>query len=93
MDNGNDYVIQVKRNQKSLFAGIQRIIRKGNTIDQVVKQETNKGRSEKRTVRLYANDGRSIPAGWKKLMRIIEITNEGYRDGQGYYEKIGRAHV
>lgn len=87
MDSGNEYVIQVKKNQKSLFEGIQKIIKKEKSIDRFIKKETNKGRKEKRTVRLFLNDGRHIPTDWKKINRIIEITNEGSRDGRRYFEK------
>lgn len=87
MDSGNEYVIQVKTNQKSLFAGIQKIVKKGKPIDKFVKKETNKGRKEKRTVRLFLNNSGHIPTGWKKVNRIIEITNEGLRDGENYFEK------
>lgn len=87
MDSGNEYVIQVKKNQISLFDGIQKVLRKGEWIDQFEKMESNKGRKEKRRIRLFFNDGRHIPTGWKNVNRIIEITNEGQRDGKKYFKK------
>ncbi len=87
MDGGNDYVIQVKRNQKGLFNGVQKVIKSGKLIDKFEKKEKNKGRVEIRTVRLFLNDGRHIPTGWKAVKRIIEITNSGKREGYRYYEK------
>lgn len=87
VDSGNEYVIQVKTNQKALFEGVQKIIKHNKWIDRCTNQEVNKGRKEKRTVRLYLNDGLHIPQGWIKVNRIIEITNEGLREGYRYREK------
>lgn len=86
MDSGNEYVIQVKKNQRSLFDGIQKISQ-GKAIDRFEKKEVNKGRKEKRTVRLFLSNDKHIPTDWKKVNRIIEITNEGKRDGKAYFEK------
>jgi predicted transposase YbfD/YdcC len=87
VDSGNEYVIQVKVNQKSLFDGVQKIIKGGKWIDRDIRKEVNKGREEKRTVRLFLNDGKHISPEWKKVNRIIEITNEGKREGHRYLEK------
>lgn len=87
MDSGNEYVIQVKRNQKSLYKGVKQIVKKGKVLDGYKKAETNRGRKETRTVRLFANDGSDIPFGWKNVNRIIEVINQGKRDGHKYLEK------
>lgn len=87
MDSGNEYVIQVKKNQKTLFDGVQKIVSEEKLIDQFEKQEINRGRKEKRTIRVFFNDGRHIPKGWKKVNRIIEITNEGQREGKDYFKR------
>lgn len=87
MDSGNEYVIQVKKNQKALFNGIQKTIKKNDIIDEYVKEETNRGRREKRRVRIYANDKGFISEDWKKVKRIIEIVNSGKRDGRNYLKR------
>lgn len=84
---GNDYVIQVKGNQKDLFRSIEQTIEHGEMLDEYKKEETNKGRREKRTVRIYDYDERYISKAWKNINRIIEVVNAGIRDQKEYYEK------
>jgi predicted transposase YbfD/YdcC len=84
---GNDYVIQVKGNQKGLFRGIKQTIEHGEMLDEYKTEEKNKGRLEKRRVRIYNSDERFISKAWKYVHRIIEVVNEGIRDQKGYYEK------
>jgi predicted transposase YbfD/YdcC len=87
VDGGNDYVIQVKGNQKELYRGIEQTIEHGEMLDEYKKEEKNKGRLEKRRVRLYDYDDRFITKSWKNVHRIIEVVNEGIRNQKGYYEK------
>jgi predicted transposase YbfD/YdcC len=87
VDSGNEYVIQVKRNQKSLCKGIEKTIKGSALLDQFEKKEFNRGRKENRRVRIYKNDGLHITQEWKNVNRIIEIINSGCRDGNEYYEK------
>lgn len=87
MDGGNDYVIQVKANQTKLYNGIEETIKNGCLLDEHQKKETNKGRIEIRTVRLYKHDEHYISSDWKKVNRIIEIQNSGVREGHKYSEK------
>lgn len=87
MDGGNDYVIQVKENQKLLCRGIEQTIQNDEMIDECNKEEKNRGRLEKRRVRIYAFDERYISNEWKNVNRIIEVVNEGVRDQKEYYEK------
>lgn len=87
VDGGNDYVIQVKGNQKELLRGIEQTIEHGEMLDEYKKEEKNRGRLEKRRVRLYDYDERFISKSWKNVYRIIEVVNEGIRNQKGYYEK------
>lgn len=87
MDSGNEYVIQVKSNQKKLFAGVEKTIRRTAIVDEYVKKEVNKGRTENRRIRLYKYDKRYISTDWKNLNRIIEVINTGIRGGIKYNEK------
>ena len=87
VDGGNDYVIQVKGNQKDLYRGVEQTIENGHMLDEYKKEEKNKGRLEKRRVRIYDCDERFISKSWKNVHRIIEVVNEGIRNQKGYYEK------
>ena len=87
MDSGNEYVIQVKRNQRKLFTAIEEIVTTESSINQFEKEETNKGRKEVRTVRLFQTENSSLPDGWTKLNRVVEITNHGWRDGKAYHKR------
>lgn len=86
VDGGNDYVIQVKGNQKELYQCIEKIIEKGNVIDEFNTAEKNKGRQERRRVRLYNSNKRYISNTWKNVNRIIEVVNEGTREKKKYSE-------
>lgn len=86
MDTGNDYVIQVKRNQKKLCDGIKKCIETSKKISAHVTTEINKGRFEKRTVSLYFPNKNYIDSSWEKLNRIIVVQSEGIRKGRDYLE-------
>ena len=86
MDSGNEYVIQVKANQKILYQGIERTIEQDVPLGTYVKEEMNRGRLEKRKVEIYKYNDMHIPIGWKNLNRVIQVTNEGMRDKQPYQE-------
>ena len=87
MDSGNEYVIQVKRNQRKLFAAVEKILTSEKSLDDYKKEETNKGRKEVRTVRLFKAECPYIPNGWAKLNRVVEITNHGWREGKAYQKR------
>ena len=86
MDHGNDYVIQVKGNQKKLCAGLKLSIEMSSAIDEHKTEEKNKGRIEKRTVKIFYPERKYIDASWKKLNRIIQVTSEGNRNKKEYHE-------
>lgn len=86
MDSGNEYVIQIKENQKTLLAGVQKTIRKNKVVDEYIKNEINRGRKEKRRVRIYLNDKGYISKDWKNVNRLIEVVNSGFREGHHYSE-------
>lgn len=86
MDSGNEYVVQVKGNQKSLCEGIQQTIRHQKATAKLVTKEKNRGRQETRKFRLYNNDGLYLSSDWKKLNSVIEVTNTGKRMGKRYHE-------
>lgn len=87
MDSGNDYVIQVKDNQKLLCIGVKETVQNEELIDEFITEEINKGRREKRSVRLYNYNERYISKEWANVKRVIEVINEGVRGKRKYYER------
>lgn len=87
MDSGNEYVIQVKSNQKTLYNGVEKVIRKTTIIDEHENKELNKGRFENRRVRIYKYDERYVSKDRKNLNRIVEVINMGTRGGNKFFEK------
>lgn len=87
VDSGNEYVIQVKSNQKTLYTGVEKTIRKTAMLDEHENKELNKGRFENRRVRIYQYDERYVSKDWKNLNRIVEVINMGIRGGNKYFEK------
>lgn len=86
MDGGNEYVIQVKANQELLMREIIDTISDNPPLDESVITERNKGRQEKRTVRVY-NIGRGRHSqAWFKLNRFLHVVNEGIRGDHAYRE-------
>lgn len=84
MVSGNEYVIQVKGNQKNLKAAIV-AKSEGEKPDQVhLSKETSRGRTEIRETRLYKNVTETEFRTWKGLCDIIVIKRSGKRDGKKY---------
>lgn len=86
MDSGNEYVVQVKGNQKSLCEGIQQTIKNQKPTARLVTKEKNRGRQEMRKFSLYKNDGNYLSSEWKNLHSVIEVINTGKRKGTRYRE-------
>lgn len=87
MDSGNEYVIQVKANQKTLLAVIQRTIKEQRPKDSCEKKEINRGRQECRKVKVYNNKYLYIEKDWRNLNTIIMVINTGKRNGLCYREE------
>lgn len=86
MDSGNEYVIQVKANQESLLHEIVDTIGNNPPVDEFMTTERNKGRQEKRIVRVYNAGPGQYSRDWEKLNRFIHVVNEGIRDKYAYCE-------
>ena len=73
IDSGNDYTIQVKRNQPSLFQEIERAIVEQTPLDYYEEHEKDHGRHSHWYVHVFdATD--SYKAGeWKDLSRFIHV--------------------
>lgn len=83
MAGGNDYVIQVKGNQKILHSKIKKIASGENPIDTYITKEKHRGRTEHRKTEIY-NSSKRVDEGWKDAHRIIKVTNSGIRNHKSY---------
>ncbi len=86
MVGGNDYVIQVKGNQKFLKKALIDYAEKNDPDDIYIKREKNRGRTENRKTRVF----RSVKGGefdkWVKINEIIEMTRWGKRSEKSFKE-------
>lgn len=86
MVGGNDYVIQVKGNQKKLKASIVEYTAKNDSDDKYYKKEKNRGRIENRETRVYKNVKGSEFAKWKGLRDVIVVHRWGIRKHKKFDE-------
>ena len=84
MESGNDYVIQVKGNQKNLLKSIKETIRNTVALDTDYSLESNRGRHEQREVYVFELDDKEIYKQWCKASHIIHVVSNGIRSGQKY---------
>lgn len=85
MDSGNDYVIQVKRNQPRLFSRVKEIAQQDNPIDIHIDEERTRGRTTTRYTQIFNNSG-GIDQDWINLKRIIKVVRSGERKAKQYKE-------
>lgn len=79
----NDYVIQVKRNQPTLFQSIIKAFESQPPLSSVTSHEQSRGRHEQRTVSILGPPEEMVHA-WKGLQRIIHVVRQGSRKGQDF---------
>ena len=84
IDKGNNHVIQVKGNQKSLLNACKEISGKNTFIDNYETQEKSRGRYEIRSVKIY-KPTELIPSGWQALNKVIKVERLTERDGKTEY--------
>lgn len=83
MAGGNDYVIQVKGNQKGLHDQIKETVSEEKAIDIYITKERHRGRTEHRKTEVY-NSLKRVDKGWKSAQRVIRVTNSGVRNNKSY---------
>jgi predicted transposase YbfD/YdcC len=86
INSGNDYLIQVKANQKHLFQQIKSNISQAVPIDTYSETQKSRGRQEARHVELY-NCLEGISKDWLNLEALVYVRRSGYRKESGYYCK------
>lgn len=82
----NDYILEVKGNQKNLFKQVQLIAQSLNHLDYSKTTEKNNGRLEIREAYLYDNIW-GVDKDWIDINRIIKIIRSGTRNGKPYEEQ------
>ncbi len=95
IDKGNNYVIQVKGNQKSLLNACKEISHKNTFIDNYETQEKSRGRYEIRNVEIY-EPTEIIPSGWRAVNKIIKVERLTERKGKIEYSNsyyISSLHI
>ena len=76
IDSGNNYVIQVKGNQKSLHQEIQRIMTEELPLDFFQLEEKGHGRHSFWSVSIFSAFNSSKTQEWKGLKRFIHVHKE-----------------
>jgi predicted transposase YbfD/YdcC len=85
LESQNDYLIQVKGNQPTLFQDLQKVAQEQLPLTTHRTEEPQKGRTESREVLVFA----ASPAKqneWAGLQTYIHVINSGIRDKKPYYE-------
>jgi len=86
MESGNDYVIQVKRNQKILHNNIKELSENREATDTFISTESNRGRQETRQVKVYnlrSADESSFEL-WSEIKTVIYVHRYGIRKNKKY---------
>jgi predicted transposase YbfD/YdcC len=81
MQSGNDYVVKVKVNQKKLLGQMKQIKEQQEILDNVVSQEKNRGRIERRMVMTY-KVSTDIARHWKGAQTIVYLERQYTRKGR-----------
>jgi hypothetical protein len=89
INSGNDYLVKVKGNQPNLQKSIKNIVETTKAISISTKEETSRGRKEKRETRVYSPTT-EVPDDWPGLKRIIFVernfeSKNGSHNTQSYY--------
>ena len=76
IDSGNDYVIQAKGNQKTLYQEIQRVMREELPLDTFQIEEKGHGRHSLWSVSVFSAFNSPKIKEWKGLKRFIHVHKE-----------------
>lgn len=81
LDSGNDYLIQVKGNQPTLFQAISTVVNSQDPLSTNAQQERSRGRDERRTVAVFPAPAQ-MAEEWNGLARVIHVERDVIRDGK-----------
>lgn len=91
VDSHNDYLIEVKGNQKTLLNTLKQIVSENEPIDTYLTREKNRGRTENRYHEIYTTIS-AIPNEWKAVQRIIYVHRYGHRPDKKVNEGLYSEH-
>jgi predicted transposase YbfD/YdcC len=81
IDSGNDYLIQVKGNQPTLFQAIIATVEGQEALSTSIHQERSRGRGERRTVAAFPPPPHMVQE-WTGLHRVIHVERQVTRGGK-----------
>lgn len=84
INSGNDYLIAVKGNQKTLHNQIKQHLQSHQPLDSFFEQEKNRGRLEQRFVAIYTRP-KQLAARWDSVQRVVFVRRTGYRPNKGLF--------
>lgn len=79
----NEYLIQVKGNQKTLFRPLKETVQNQPAVSTYVSEERSRGRHEKRTIEIF-HPPMSLTTTWVGLKRMIHVVRQGARSGKDF---------
>lgn len=82
VDSENDYVLQVKGNQPTLFKKIQQAIVEQMPLDEFNEEEKDHGRHSKWNVRVFNARNSCATESWKGLARFIHVHKHTIEKGK-----------
>ena len=81
IDSGNDYLIQVKGNQSTLFRAIKATVESQEALSTSAHEQRSRGRDERRTVAVFPPPPEMLEE-WTSLYRVIHVERQVARDGK-----------
>lgn len=89
INQGNNYLVKLKRNQLKLYRVAEQIVQSTVPIDQFNQVQRTRGRNERRLVTLYSSNN-MVPEDWPGLKRIVHVervfsSKKGYHHTHSYY--------
>lgn len=81
IDSGNDYLIQVKGNQPTLFQAIQKTVSTHPGLSSAVSEERSRGRHERRRVEIFPPPP-EMSEEWTGLQRLLHVERQTVRAGK-----------
>ena len=81
IDSGNDYLIQVKGNQPTLFQAVKETVGTPSALSTTFSEEWSRGRHERRTVAVFSAPLKKREE-WTGLQRVIHVERQVSRSGK-----------
>lgn len=81
IDSGNDYLIQVKGNQPTVFRTINETVNTQPPLSATCHEERSRGRDERRTVTVFPTPSKGLEE-WTSLQRVLHVERQVTRRGK-----------